>query len=431
MLVEFQVTNFRSFRDTQRLSMVASADASLPENTIGISALGKQRLLRSTVIYGANAAGKSNLLAALESLRSLIVNFEHRIPGSPLPLQPFKLDGQHEQAVTTFELTFIQGGVRYQYGLALDRRIIREEWLIAYPSGLPQRWFSRRWDAERERHDWHFGSKLKGPKRDLEALTRADTPFLAVAPKFNQQQLTEVYGWFEKQLRLITHAHNDASLYEAHTAELAAQDPELRRDLAALLRRADLGIADFSAEERQFLPGIYVGDEPLDETVKQVLARKSWVVEMQHRGGTGAAGTAVLSMEEESLGTRRLFGLASYLLLALRHGGVLCIDEIDASLHPNLVRHIVRLFHDPVANVGNAQLLFNTHDTTLLDSGLFRRDQIWFVEKDNAGASQLYPLLEYSPRKDEALARGYLRGRYGAIPFLRGTPPEFVTDAQE
>jgi uncharacterized protein len=428
MLVEFQITNFRSFRDTQRFSMVASADTTMLENTIEAPALGKQRLLRSAVIYGANAAGKSNFISALEFVQTFATQSEQRGPGTGIPVQPFRLGNQASQLPTIFELTFLWEGVRYQYGFSLDKRRVLEEWLIAYPRGLPQRWFTRRYDPASQQYEMHFGSKLKGQKRELEELTRPDVLFLSVAARFNHQQLTEVYNWFKLELYLITSSRS-TRFFEEHSAWMASEF-DLKEDITALLRTADLGIVDFVAEEQRIPADAIPADLP-EEFRSRLIDRVAYSIQMQHRSDGDRGDGVPFSWEEESEGTRRLFGLAGPLVFALRYGRVLAIDELDASLHPSLVRLLVQLFHLPQLNQTSAQLIFNTHDTTLLDATLMRRDQIWFVEKDNTGASQLYPLLDFSPRKDEALARGYLRGRYGAIPFLSDALEGLVADASK
>ena len=200
---------------------------------------------------------------------------------------------------------------------------------------------------------------------------------------------------------------NEASerlIYE--TAKQALAQPDFHRAIQSFLQLADLGIVDFSVEERA---------APNPERMRPDAAIDIRVEHKTKRSHT----PITFSFEEESLGTRRLFAYGGPLLSTLKNGCVLFVDELDASLHPRMLRALVTIFHDPKLNPHHAQLIFNTHDITLLDSLIFRRDQIWLIEKDRSGASHLYSLLEFSPRKDEALAKGYLQGRYGAVPFVR------------
>jgi len=392
MLIEFRFKNFKSFQDEQVLSMVAGSDKSLLDNVITDKALGKRKLVRSAVLYGANASGKSNLVDALDFVQSFVEGSAERKQGAEIPVHLFRLDKTDDESPAEFEISFIHQGVRYQYGFSVDRKRVHEEWLIAYPKGLPQKWFERPVLGSLE-SEWYFGPQLKGEKKRLVSVTRPDVLFLSEAANFNHKQLSEVYGWFARYFR------GTALASEQSVAQAIAEDKDFRAAMKDILRLADLGILDFSVKETPF-------------------QQKHFDVRLWHQTQERAGPGEPFSLEDESLGTRRFFILSYLWLCALADGFTLVVDEMDTSLHPVLVRKLVSLFHNPDTNPQSAQLVFNTHDTTLLDSSLFRRDQIWFVEKDNAGASHLYPLLEYSPRKGEALAKGYLQGRYGALPFI-------------
>ncbi len=452
MLIEFRVKNFRSFRDEQRLSMVATADKALLDTNTALPPSFKERLTRSTVIYGPNASGKSNVILALAFVKFIMLTAVNSPPTSgrraldhPL-LKPFMLDPVQRQAPTECELTFLHNNVRYQYGFVIDRASFHEEWLIAFPKGQPQTWFERklRPDAltttsERPQHTlfdypypedddgtrdrdsnlyaWYFGPRLAGEKQRLAELTRADVPFLAVAATFGNAQLREVFGWFATKLSILsTVTHPDL---EGETARLTANDPTLRERVRDLLAQADIGIVDFTTRE------IHVDEDPqassVPEELRNVLTTLGFQrveVSLRHRAPALPEGTVDFIGDDESLGTRRLFAIAGPIVTTLQRGHVLAVDEIDDSLHPLLVRCLIALFHSAETNPYGAQLIMNTHDVTLLDTRLFRRDQIWFTEKDEHGASRLYPLSDYSPRKEEALTKGYLHGRYGAVPFL-------------
>ncbi len=418
MLVEFRVKNYKSFKDEQIFSMVASSDASLPSNTINTPALGKLSLVNSAVIYGANASGKSNLISALGFVKAFVTQATIGKPDADISVQPFWLDSSCVNYPSEFEMTFIHENVRYQYGFAVDNKRVHKEWLVAYPKKSPQTWFERTLKIGSDEFEWYFGPKLSGEKERLEVLTRVNALFLSVATTFNHKQLSNVYKWFSDYLRVVDTNVNSNS-FERYTISRAAKEENFRTKVKTLLQKADLGITDFIAEEKTLIEDKILSEELLEES-RSPLKSKFIDIQLVHQAEKGNNSNIPFSMKNESYGTRRLFAISGPLLDVLEKGNVLFVDELDASLHPTLLRSIISVFHDPEINQKGAQLIFNTHDSTLLDLTLFRRDQIWFVEKDNNGASHLYPLSDFSPRKDEALQKGYLQGRYGAVPFIEG-----------
>ncbi len=421
MLVEFCITNFRSIKEIQVFSMVASSDRTLATNTIESESLGKLRLNRSAVVYGANASGKSNLVAALEFVRnvvqgsgtrSIIHETREGYAADTIPITPFLLDPANRQEPSEFELIFIQKGVRYQYGFRIDRSRIHAEWLIAYPHGQPQRWFERTLRDDGT-YEWSFRSKqFRGEKQLITEVTRSDALYLSVGPAFKLEQLTEVQDWF-RNLRVYKPSNRPTRSY-SYTAQRAYRDPIFHQRVRELLIHADVGIVDFTVEE---LPAESYSAQLLPDEEQPDTRHMRYEVTLAHQG-TPAEKPVLLPFREESLGTQQFFEIARKWIDALDRGHVLVVDELDASLHPLLTRRLVELFHDPQINRKNAQLIFNTHDVTLLDKAVFRRDQIWFTEKDREGATHIYSLLEFSPRKEDSLSKGYLQGRYGAIPFI-------------
>jgi len=413
MLVEFRVKNFKSFQDESILSMVASSDKSLPNNTITTKSF-KHKLLRSAVIYGANASGKSNLIEALIFADHFIRKSAKNEPHEQIAVKPFLLDHESRKTASEFEFSFIHRKVLYQYGFSVDHQRIHSEWLIASPKGRAQIWFERTLkDGKDEQYEWYFGPNLKGKKAQQRDLTKPNSLFFSVAVAFNNQQLARVYEWFVKHFQFI---HSDSNnLLTQVTAVQSLKSQQIHSSVQKMLKIADLGVVDFSVEE------VTVTEEDLhnvpDELRSLLLGREQFRIHMQHRDKLGKS--VPFAFEDESIGTRRLFALSIALIDVLSNGHVIVIDELDASLHPWIIKALVTLFNDPDSNPHNAQLIFNTHDVTLFELSIFRRDQIWLIEKDRGGASHLYPLLKFSPRKNEALTKGYLQGRYGAIPFVR------------
>ena len=414
MLVEFRFENFRSFADEQALNLVATPDTTfLERNTFAAPGLDSLRLLRSTVIAGANAAGKSNVVKAAWFVQDLLLgSFREGQAGDKIPAKSFYLDDHIRHQPSRFELTFLLDGVRHQYGFAVTPERIHEEWLLVYPRGRPQQWFRRVTDDQTQLPKWSFGPSLKGENKRLTKMTRDDTLFLSVATKFAHKQLEPVFTWLTEQLRFA----NMRTTSDAFTAQRIKEEPSFHKRILTLLRHADLGIADMKAERRPFAESDFSPDFP--GKLKSALLKTGHVIDVQfaHRGVDDDP--VYFPLEEESDGTQRYFHLIGPWLHSLDEGFTLFADEVHANLHPLLTRKLLELFQNPKINKHNAQLIFVTHDTTLLDPELLRRDQIWLTEKAPDGRSRLYPLTEYRPRKDEALQKGYLAGRYGGVPYL-------------
>jgi AAA15 family ATPase/GTPase len=220
--------------------------------------------------------------------------------------------------------------------------------------------------------------------------------------------------WFQSGLKIID-INQDNDFFSLYSAAKAKDDEHLRAKISHLLEAADFGIFGLDIQEKTYTEQNLPQNMP-QELRPQLSGKKRLDVYMHHPHQDGDE--VRFAVQEESYGTQRLFALSSPLLEVLENGWILFVDELDASLHPLLLRHLIKLFHNAQTNPNGAQLIFNTHDTTLLDGSLFRRDQIWFMEKDREGSSHLYSLLDFSPRQGEALAKGYLIGRYGAIPFF-------------
>ena len=425
MLIEFRVKNFRSLRDEQVLSMVASSDKELRDTHVvetGLKAV--PGLLKSAAIYGANASGKSTVIRALQVMREVVIGSAVRFrPGQALPGQPFRLDSRSVSEPIEFEVTFLRNDVRWQYGFAMTTERIVSEHLLVYKAFKPQRWYERCYDAETNKDVYEFGPGLKGQKQVWEAATRPNALFLSTAVQLNSEVLRPVFDWFRTELVIF----NEYVRIRQEIVAKMLKDAAWKERLCDFLKAADISLADIQVHTRKLRvkkirdigredglsdvlgDGVHEGDALPDE-IEQHNFR--FLHETEN-------GKAVFSIQDESSGTRNLLFLGVPVLDILSRGKTLLVDELDTSLHTLLVRQLVRLFNSPRTNTGNAQLIFTTHDTSLLDAeGLFRRDQIWFMEKGADQASSLIALSEYSPRKNEALERGYLMGRYGGIPFL-------------
>ena len=415
MLVEFRVKNFRSLRDEQVLSLVASTDKTLLDtHALSTGLRAAPHLLKSAVVYGANASGKSNLIKALQYMRGVVLESAAVIqPGQTYSVQPFRLDVGSASQPTEFEVTFILNGVRYQYGFAMTSQRIVSEQLLVYKAFKPQRWFERRFDAESGKDVYEFGPSLKGAKSLWEGATRSNALFLSMAVQLNSDALRPVFDWFANRLVIF----NEQSPLSPQFSVQMLKHEAKRKAICDFLRAADISIAEIDVATKQALVHNFHFDLATGKREEESSEQAIDEVKFHH---VTEQGEAVFDLMDESSGTRNLLFLTGPILDILNKGLTLVVDELDTSLHTLLVQALVRLFHQVEVNTGGAQLIFTTHDTSLLDAyGLFRRDQIWFVEKGPDQSSSLYPLLDFSPRKNEAFERGYLQGRYGALPFLR------------
>jgi AAA15 family ATPase/GTPase len=418
MLIEFKVTNFRSFRDTQTLSMVAGNFAEHTEaNTFDAELSGFGRFLRSSVVYGPNAAGKTNLLRALQFMQALVVSSATATPATGPPYTPFKFARATRDAPSEFQVTFVQNLVRYEYGFSIDATRICEEWLVEYAHPRGREIFTRTYNEKIKDYNWKFSSFFRGQRSVWSEATRPNALFLSIATQLNSKQLLPVFEWFQKRLVVIVGV---TTLNPVLTLQLLRQ-LNGKQQLLPFLQEADLGIADLEIT-REPIPSnaILVQPSPIIEQAPGDLTPNLVKVTFTHMSDTNEP--VDLDLAEESSGAQVLFRSAGAWLNVFANGEVLLFDEIDTSLHPLLIRYLVTRFHSGATNPNNAQLIFTTHNTSLLDQEIFRRDQIWFVDKIQDGSSRLYPLTDFKPRNDEVLERWYMRGRYGALPLLDEIP---------
>ncbi len=422
MLIEFSVANFRSFWEPQRLSMAATSQKDLAENNTFESPVSSlPRLLRSAVVYGPNAGGKSNFIRAMGFVKHFVVSSakEHQ-EGEGIAVTPFLFNSLGPAKPSEFEIHFVQDEVRYQYGFAATTEQVTNEWLIAYPEGRGQRWFERSFSQEKNEYDWYFGSRFTGRKKQWQDMTRKNALFLSTAVQWNSEQLKPVFSWFQK-LAVIGHG----TLLDPGFSISECEDEEKKRRILAFMNEADISISDIRMETKEFAVEDLPSDMPQEvrEKIRQSLDGKKMTQVGFLHPIEGGDSQVTLPLEEESDGTRKLFAYAGPWLDILNSGRILFADELDTSLHPKIMRYLLSLFHNGKTNKANAQLIFTTHDTTLMDQNLMRRDQVWFVEKDQINASHLYPLSDFNPRAGEALQKGYLNGRYGALPYIREATP--------
>jgi len=416
MLIEFQVQNHLSFRDPVTLSMLASNKVSeyKADNVISNE---RTPLLKTAVIYGANASGKSNLLDSLAYMRWFVINSSKEGQlGEAINVKPFKLDVASLDKPSSFEVVFLMDGIRYRYGFEANSEIIVREWLFKAPKVAEKALFLR--DGE----DIDV-SRIFAEGKGLEENTRSNALFLSVVANFNGKLSGEILQWFYRIN--IVHGFNEIG-YKSVSVDIIS-DIEQREQLMDIIRKADLSIEDIlvSEENTNVLDGSipFVYNNSRKRLVRELKSVSLRAIHNRYKDGRLFDTVEMDFDEEESDGTRKFFALIGPVLYCLNEGSILVADEMEAKMHPLLTRMIVRLFHSPKTNSKNAQLIFATHDTNLLQNTKFRRDQIWFTEKTRQQSTDLYSLAEIKLpsgkiRKDASYEKDYFRGRYGAVPYL-------------
>lgn len=419
MLVDFRVKNYRSIKDEQTFSMVTASGKELEEsNTFKPLKNSKSlSLLRSATIYGANAAGKSNFLKALKTMQRVVLESASKIDrGDKIPtVKPFLLDTVTKDESSEFEVTFIYEEVRYQYGFSsTDTRII-EEWLIAFPKGRSQHWFQRTFNNKTDKYDWDFGDKLTGARSIWQDATRENALFLSTAVQLNSEKLQPIYDWFKN----ILHITGTGGWNPEFTYSLCKEE-KYKEKIMQFLNAADIDIEDIQIEEKDFDLATLPKDIPesiKEELVTEIKDKKILDVSSIHLDNKGNVVKFSIP-EDESDGTQKLLSFIGPWIDSLENGYVLIVDELHDNFHPLMVKFLINFFHSSKTNPNNAQLIFTSHETSVMTQEIFRRDQVWFCEKKNK-ATELFSLVEFKPRKGVTnLEKSYFSGRYGAIPFI-------------
>ena len=421
MLIDFRVQNYLSFKDSQTLSLIAGNNADLPDNLMSFDNRRKLRLLKSAAVFGANASGKSNLISALYLMKTLVT--ETFKPGEPLPVTPFKLSQESRESPTEFEVTFAVNGVVYQYGFSASSVQIFEEWLFVTPKDRSQKWFERVWDTESKQYAWRFGTYFQGTKQVWLKATRENALFLTTAVLLNSSQLKPVFDWFTNTLRFLIGSSYFPPVF---SAIMYKDNEQVREKILNFMKVADFNISNIHVEEApRENPDLSEYPEPVRLYIEQeIKSKKTLKIVTSHLDDENRS--VDFDFFNESDGTRRFFAFVGPLIDVLQNGYVLCIDEINVNLHPKLVKFIVNLFHNKNTNKKNAQLIFTTHDTSVLSLKFLREDQIWFCEQNKNHFSELYSLFDFrnnvikktSKNTDLNIEKLYLGGKYGALPFI-------------
>lgn len=419
MLIEFSVGNYLSIKDKKTLSLEAS---SITEHKGNLFKVAKYNLLRSAVLYGANSSGKSNFLKAMSTMRRIVLRSGKLASTDTLDVIPFLLNTQTTKEPSFFEVLFLIDEKRFRYGFEVNDTQIKTEWLFQMDGTKEIPLFIREGQAIEIMACF---SEAKG----LEIKTRSNALFLAIIDQFNGPTAEQILRWFNNWATISGLMHDN---YRGITLEMLETE-ESRLMLKDFYVNLDLGFQDLNLILTDLTTDKLVSKKFPEEVIKQIIAQfkgeaiKFGEIETIHKvfdNKGDVISTKRFDLDQqESAGTNKIIDISGAIFRTLKNGGVIVVDELDTKLHPLLTLAIIQLFNSTESNKKNAQLIFATHDTNLLSHGCFRRDQIYFTEKDKFEATDLYSLVEYKEngtkiRKDRSFEKDYIDGRYGAIPYL-------------
>lgn len=420
MIIKFSVTNFKTFRNKAELSFIASNyDKTREDENIYPCDNFGFNLLKSAVIYGANASGKSKLIEAMTFMRNFVLSSSRESQkGESINIEPFLLNANSRKKPSEFEIIFIYKKQLFRYGFEVVKEKVISEWLYYRPNTKEIELFVR----DGQQFDTHERKFSKGNKLVKEKMIRDNALMLSVAAQFNEDIAGSVIEWF-KRFKIISALESKG--YKGYSLSCLENDSK-KKKILEMLQKADLGISDVNLEPVSLanLPKKISGNIK-DIVLKKIEAdnAKLFALNTIHNvfdDQGNIVNQEVFDMDyDESSGTNQFFALTGPIIDVIENGYVLVVDELDSKLHPNLVLKIIEIFNSTELNPKNAQLVFNTHDTNLLGAEIFRRDQIWFVEKDRFGSANLYSLSDFKEvRKEENFENNYIKGKYGAIPVI-------------
>lgn len=412
MIVFFSVENFLSIRDRQEFSLLPSAFfKEHSETLLPCDAVEGGRLLPSAVVYGPNASGKTNLISAFRWLRRAVSLSQTKgNPEGGVPRRAFALNHACKVMPTKIELEFVMDDTRYRYGLHATDDAFTEEWLYSFPHGRRQMLFERNSPNEIK-----FGRTLKGQNKVISELMRANSLFLSAAAQNGHEQLSKVYSY-------ITSINFDATIVPSRRS-IGGKDKVLDERIIQFLKQIGTGVIGFRVEKRERAADLNAFSSDFQALLQRHLPDGANITlpadetdfQLAHQSDDDEL--VYFELAQESAGTRRLLVILASVFAALDAGTALLIDELDASLHTQVGEAVLALFSNRKTNPLGAQLIATTHDTNLMCTSFLRRDQIWFSEKDTAGATHLFPLSDIRTRNTDNIEKGYLQGRYGAMPF--------------
>jgi AAA15 family ATPase/GTPase len=435
MIIDFSFSNFRSIKDEQFFSMEAEASKSKLDNTFEITLADKTdlkdassvKLLKSAVVYGANSSGKSNFIRALYALRFFIVSSDSfKVGKDIICYEPFELEKGYEDKTTKFQISFIANdSLKYQYEIEFDKKEVYVEKLSFYPKGKTTKLFERISDNSNnaESHRIQFGDQLEEKPR-RKTVFKNQLYLSKFGSDEPNEQLTPIYRYFDDlEIWNAIDKTTITRLTKSISEEISkTENIRFANRLSKLIKIADTKIESIFSAENQIEEIKFVGDfsDELKEEIRRQNKFRPFATHIIYENEKEVDTTNFDVIKKESAGTNVLFALGGLILQKLESGGVIIFDELDNSLHPKLCKFLIRLFNNPVSNPNNAQLIFATHEVTLLDKGIFRKDQIWFTEKNKFGQTELFSAQDIEGLRDDTNFEVWYRtGKFGGNPNIK------------
>jgi uncharacterized protein len=428
MLLKFKVKNFRSIKDEIEISFEAANYKEHPNNVASIDGIGD--ILKSTVFYGANASGKSNLLKAMEAIKFFCFSSVLQHPNEEIGVyEPFILEKSFKKEPVFFEIEFFaKDGIKYSYSISFTEFEIEFEILKFAPKGKYALLFHR------NKGDVAFGEYFKGEKKSIQRSMLKNQSFLSNAIINNVGIIRTAFSFLYSNLSFYSNFEDVSFLfhYDRIAQLLLDKNKQFSSRYRNIISAFDTGI--FALEPSEITDYKKSSKEASITSKKQSNSKKQYELKTYHKHfiKNDEFGLIEFDTFNESEGTQGLMLVAGLILEALAKGSVLVIDEFERNLHPHITKTLIKMFHDPRINKKNAQLIFATHDITQLDNEVFRRDQIWFTEKDEYGATSAFSLAEFSDvRATTPFDKWYTNGQFGGTPIIDELAILFEDDEEE
>lgn len=422
MLIELKIENFRSISEQQTLSFVAGrSSANLLNVSIKTGNTLAPSALRSACLFGANGSGKTSIIEAISFLKNFVEDSaKDRQVNSEIETQAFVYDPEWRNSPTELEVVFIHNSVLYQYGFVVDRNHVHQEWLYEKPNAEDSRLrkiFTRSLDVESNDYDWYLNKNhLHGERESWRKNTRANALFLSTAVQLNSHELRIPYEWLVEKLRVV----EDASRLDSGFSAMQIHEGNWENEILAFLKAADVPLEGIEIDIGDFDEADLLDKLPKEilDDIKDRFKDKKVIKEIYTTRIDSSGEPVKLSFGNESSGTKLLFSLSGPLLDTLEHGYTIVIDELHNNLHPLALKYLIDIFASHKINTSGAQLLFTSHDSSILDNSCLHKDQIWFVEKSKSLSTSIVPLSSFKDRSIASLQKAYLNGRFGAIPLI-------------
>lgn len=414
MIIRFGCSNFLSFDEYQEIIFTASTLKDR-EKCIFFPKGFNDGVLSSMAIYGANASGKTNFLLAIKKIVGLIVDSSTKKKNAKIACNTYKLRDDNSEKESIFDIDFIANEKHYHYGFSLYKGVVKSEWLYSYAYARRE---SRKILFYRDYEEYYFGRSLKGNNKSIEKMVGKNQLFISMAGIQGHEEIKHIYNFFEKKIKFRFEMQLDQNSIAEHL-----EDKTKAKKIVALMKPLGVGIERLEVKTRQPTEQ----EKHLADRLKELLLSMMNAESVESIGRfkevkvfkkTKNGKEVVFKLGAESRGTISLIALLAPAIEVLEKGGVFVVDEIDCSLHPLLTNELIKIFNNREKNPLGAQLLFSTHEATILGTGDLRRDQIWIVEKEDEGCSTVIPLTDFKLRNNAKIREGYLDGRFGGVPSL-------------